>query len=190
MAKWTLATTRSSGYKVTAASDWNVLVDNSNWFGSGTASVGRPSVGATSTSTTTVAAATWTLMTFSAEDWDTASMHSTVTNTSRLTIPTDGDGLYLITGHVTMANVNQVDAAQIMFRKNSAGDYNTGTMIAQQSNMMTETGLILTGLSLTTMCKLVAGDYLEMFIRQDHSASVALTGATCTHRFSALWQSA
>jgi hypothetical protein len=117
-------------------------------------------------------------------------MHSTVTNTSRLTIPTDGDGLYLITGHVTMANINQTDAAQIMVRKNSAGDYNTGTMLAQHSVMMTETGLVLTGLSITTMCKLVASDYVEMFIRQDHSATVALTGTTCTHRFSAIWQSA
>jgi hypothetical protein len=189
MAKWSLATSRSSGYKVTAT-DYNLLIDNSNWFGSGTANVGRCSVGATSTATTNIAAGTWTLMTFSGEDWDTASMHSTVTNTSRLTIPTDGDGLYLITGHVTMANINQTDAAQIMVRKNSAGDYNTGTMLAQHSVMMTETGLVLTGLSITTMCKLVASDYVEMFIRQDHSATVALTGTTCTHRFSAIWQSA
>lgn len=190
MAKWTLATSRSAGYKVTAASDWNVLVDNSNWFGSGTASVGRPSVGATSTSTTTIAASTWTLMTFSGEDWDTASMHSGVTNTSRLTIPTDGDGLYLLSGTVTLDKANSASPTHIMIRKNSAGDYGTGTHIAQATGVLSTALYVVSGLVINTMVKLVAGDYVELFVRQDHSAGVALTGSVCTHRFSALWQSA
>ena len=45
------------------------------------------------------ATSTWVSLTFNAEVWDTNTMHSTVTNPGRLTVPTDGDGIYSIFGN-------------------------------------------------------------------------------------------
>ena len=47
--------------------------------------------------TQSVPASTFTVLTFDSEDYDVGGLHSTVTNTSRLTVPSGGDGLYLIT---------------------------------------------------------------------------------------------
>ena len=44
------------------------------------------------------AVGSWVTLTFNAERWDTNAMHDIVTATSRLTIPTGGDGIYTIDG--------------------------------------------------------------------------------------------
>mgnify|MGYP000860330672 CR=1 FL=1 len=47
-----------------------------------------------------LSAGVWTTLTFNSERYDTDAVHSTVTNTGRLTVPSGGDGLYLIGGCV------------------------------------------------------------------------------------------
>lgn len=44
------------------------------------------------------ATSSWVTLTFDSERFDPDSMHSTVANTDRLTVPTNGDGIYLIGG--------------------------------------------------------------------------------------------
>ena len=44
------------------------------------------------------ATSSWVTLTFNQERWDTNTMHDLVTNSSRLTIPTGGDGIYAIDG--------------------------------------------------------------------------------------------
>ncbi len=41
----------------------------------------------------------WVTLTFNTELWDTNGMHSTLANTSRLTVPANGDGIYAIAGN-------------------------------------------------------------------------------------------
>lgn len=53
--------------------------------------------------TQTVAASTTTTLTFDSEDVDVGNMHSTVTNTSRITVPTGAGGFYCAYGSVRIA---------------------------------------------------------------------------------------
>ena len=57
-----------------------------------------PSVRAYNNAAIDPATGSWVTLTFNAERWDTNDMHSTVSNTERLTIPTGGDGIYTIDG--------------------------------------------------------------------------------------------
>ena len=47
-----------------------------------------------------IGAASWTTLTFNQERYDPEGCHSTVANTGRLTVPTNGDGIYSIGGNV------------------------------------------------------------------------------------------
>jgi len=57
-----------------------------------------PSVRAYNNAAIDPATGSWVTLTFNAERWDTNDMHSTASNTERLTIPTGGDGIYTIDG--------------------------------------------------------------------------------------------
>lgn len=76
-----------------SAAEFNTYIrDPVEWFGTA-----KPSCQASRTSQS-IADTTSTAASFTAEAWDTASMHSNVTNPSRITIPSGGDGRYHIVG--------------------------------------------------------------------------------------------
>lgn len=56
--------------------------------------------------TQTVTAGNTTELNLDSEDLDTSTMHDTVTNNNRITIPTGGDGRYLCFGHTSQASAN------------------------------------------------------------------------------------
>jgi hypothetical protein len=177
-------TTRSAGYKV-LASDFNDLVNGVNRANSGTASVGRSAVMATSTSTTSLATGTWTLMTFASEEYDTQSSHSTSSNTGRLTA--NETGLYQVHGMVTMDYHTSKNMAGLQLRKNAAGSSTGGTLIAQSTTMISDNSLIITAATINTMIRLTSSDYVELFVVQNSGGSLALKGTTLNHRFGAIW---
>jgi len=106
-----------------------------------------------------------TALPFPTESYDTNSFHNTSTNTTRLTIPTGGDGKYLFTG--TGIFIGTVPTyAWIMVYKNGAvisdGIAYGGRIgaIIGNSNAPVGGSLVLSA---------VAGDYFELFIQSDQS---------------------
>jgi len=190
MASFTSPSTRASGYKVTAA-NWNELVNDLIFLGSGTASAGRPSVMATSTSTASLTQNTWigAIAFDGADEWDTASMHDPSTNNSRLTCPTDGAGLYEVAAELYADAHNQFEAVHIMVRKNSAGSSTGGTFVSQSTEPFSTNGVVPTGIQIQTLVRLAVGDYVEVFVLSEASGE-ALIGTTIPHRFGMIWQTA
>jgi hypothetical protein len=182
-------TTRSSGYKV-LATDYNGIINNINYLGSGTAGTGRPAVMATSVLDTSLTAATWTNMLFASEEYDTSAMHSTVTNTGRLTVATGEDGLYQVTASVFLNYHAGIHPCGLMLRKNAAGSSTGGTLITQSTTVLSNNAVVITGAELNTHLRLAAADYLELFVIQDSGGALVLKGSVNTHRFGALWLSA
>jgi hypothetical protein len=180
-------TTRSSGYKV-LATDYNNWINNINYLGSGTAGTGRPAVMATSVLDTSLTAATWTNMLFASEEYDTGAMHSTVTNTGRLTVV--DAGLYQVTASVFLNYHAGNKPCGLMLRKNAAGSSSGGTLITQSTTILSNNALVITGAELNTHLRLAAADYLELFVLQDSGGALVLTGSVNAHRFGALWLSA
>lgn len=188
MASWSSMSTRTSGYRVLAA-DWNAVINNVNFIGSGTASVGRPAVMATSTATTSLTQDTWVgPIAFAATDeYDTATMHDTTTNNGRLTVPSDGAGLYQITAEIYADAHTQFEPIHLMIRKNSAGSSTGGTRVAQSTNAFSTNGVVLTGASIACVVRLAASDYVELYVMSEASGPELLAGTTQAHRFGMYW---
>jgi hypothetical protein len=112
---------------------------------------------------TAAASGTWTVMTFPSENYDTDSIHSTVTNTSRFTIPTGKSGKWLVNFVATFEGNNSNCNVQTAIYKN-------GTSVKLNRNGQQ----INSGerdLGVPAILDLVAGDYLEFFVNQDSGIS-------------------
>lgn len=91
--------TWASGDTLTAA-DMNTYVrDNGRWL-SGNATGGSPQVRVYNSANINVSGSTDETLTFNSERFDVGGLHSTTTNTGRLTVPSGGAGLYLVFAHV------------------------------------------------------------------------------------------
>lgn len=182
---------QSSGHRITSA-EWNELVNDINYLGSGTVSVGRPAVMATDTSDTSLTSATWTLMTFASESYDTAGMHSTVAGQrSLLTCPVSQDGLYHITAMVNLDKyTTSAKSCALQLRKNAAGSSTGGTQIAHSTSILSTNGLVISTVSISTHERLTGSDTLELFVLQDSGSALTLKGSVLAHRFGAYWVTA
>lgn len=98
------------------------------------------------------------------ENFDNDSMHSTSSNTSRITAQTAGRYLFIAT--VNFAN-NATGFRNIFFRKNAATDY------AGQSVMTVTTGNSTTITSVRSIT-LAAADYVEVFASQGSGGNLAI----------------
>lgn len=109
------------------------------------------------------------------EDWDDAGFHSLVTNTSRITIPTGGDGRYLFNGWVSFES-NSSGIRQLWLEKNSATEYHRTRIPAitgAASSLVTSVEL-----------SLVAGDWVAMLVRQNSGGTLAVQGRLQARRIS------
>jgi hypothetical protein len=99
--------------------------------------------------------ATLTAVTFGAADiFDTDAFHNPSTNNSRITIPTGLSGWYKIYGQTSWPNFS--GNKRLTFRKNG-----TTNLVVQDSGSVD-----ITTLSNQIVANLVAGDYIEMVVRQ------------------------
>jgi hypothetical protein len=100
------------------------------------------------------------IVSFNSEKFDTNSFHDTVTNNTRITIPSGKSGYYLFYGNYNFA-ANTTGVRMGYFIKNGAGGSIQGSQTllgATPSNVfMTNNAIIL---------NLTAGDYLEMAVQQ------------------------
>lgn len=138
------------------ASDLNTYVSDNL-----TALLNPPSAKVYRTADQSIAASTVTAVLFTAEYWDTASLHSTSSNTSRLTAPIAG--LYVVTWFVRMGpftlTSNHYSAVQV--RVNGAVvDESLYVLYSSMSTNYSE------GSGATTL-KLSASDYVELHVYQN-----------------------
>lgn len=120
---------------------------------------------------------TSTSLTFNSESWDTDGFHSTVTNTSRITIPTGKGGKYLVTAKIEWYS-NSTGARSI------AVLINGGNAITQFN---TSAASVAQSLVVTTMANFSAGDYIEMSAYQTSGGSLGAYGRTDLTYFEATY---
>ena len=121
---------------------------------------------ATRSGTLSVNNATWTEIDFDGESWDTDSYHSTVTNTTRFTMPFTGK--YLFSCQLTLAYNASTTYLQMGLYKNGT------TFIAQQQNPVQSTfGSVG---RITSISLLNSGDYIEYRVFQATGSAVNVSG--------------
>lgn len=114
----------------------------------------QPRCSAYNSAVQSVPTGAFTTLTFDSEDYDVGSMHSTVSNTSRVTVPTGAGGLYLILGRsrVNTGNVATQVALQVLLNGTTSLVVN-GPLPNPTTNTDFEVG---------TVWVLAAGDYIEL----------------------------
>lgn len=123
----------------------NTVVNDLEWIVNN-----RPRARVRRTTAQSVPTSTNTAIAFDAERWDVGSCHNGSSNTSRLTVPSGGDGLYLIGGCLVLASSTTWD---IMIRLNGS------TEIARQQTTAARSAV-------STLYELSAGDYVELCCAQ------------------------
>lgn len=120
---------------------------------------------------------TWTTLTFDSERFDTNGMHSTVMNTSRLTVPSGGAGLYLIGGNALFSGgTTPLLGLRILL--------NGATVISDIENLYVAGD---TALAVATFYSLAVGDYVELQVYTNTALSIAASG-NYSPEFWAIWQ--
>lgn len=110
----------------------------------------------------TIPDATWTALTFNSERFDTDGIHSTTTNTGRLTCQTAG--VYAVVAHVQFAaNVTGIRMVQIQ---------RNGTRVALDTRNAVANASYPTTVSLSTCVALTAGQYLEVLVLQNRGGNL------------------
>jgi len=112
---------------------------------------------------------TYTTMTFNSKNFDSDGYHSTVTNTSRITIPAGKGGKYLFYGNIGFTgNANGVRTATILKNGTTYLFFNTK-----------EPGATYEGSAeITQIVNAVATDYFELLVRQDSGGSLNTSSGT------------
>lgn len=115
----------------------------------------------------TLADSTSTAITFDTERFDIGAMHDTGSNTSRLTVPTGGDGVYLIMAMVSFAT-NSTGLRSVALKKN--GTTNTTSVQAAGAS-----GSNPTNVPVMVIDALVATDYYETVAFQSSGGNLAVS---------------
>jgi hypothetical protein len=125
-----------------------------------------------------VASGNFDVITFNTEDYDTDGLHDTVTNNTRITIPTGFGGYWRFVFH---ASVDADATGHLRFdcalRKNAAGSSSGGTLL---QNTSTTGHINVQDGEATTLVPLVTGDYVEAFFNSIGEGRVLGSGATGT----------
>jgi phage baseplate assembly protein gpV len=116
-----------------------------------------------SSSNVSVANASSTAITFNQERYDPYGMHSTSSNTSRVTVPKDG--VYLITGNIRTAS-NSTGVRDLMIVVDGS------TTIAFNGLKANATDGDLAIMQVSTMYKLTASQYVELRLWQNSGAAL------------------
>jgi hypothetical protein len=118
----------------------------------------------------TTSAATYTVITFTDEDFDTNGFHDNSTNTSRITIPSGYAGKYLITAQLSTGNGDETHTSAI---KLNGSNYNT---LPSFKSAQSGSG----GSVQTLIMNLSVGDYVE--IAQYSGGGVQVNGTAQNDR--------
>jgi hypothetical protein len=133
------------------------------------------------TATQSINSATVTNVLWTGEDYDNGGLHSLVTNTDRITIPTGGGGLWYIGWNLTFTSGTTGVRAGFLSKNGNASH-----RIAQIEAPAASSGFAC--LHSATCLRLVAGDYITLAAYQTQGSAVNIDGNAdpliCT---SSLW---
>lgn len=131
---------------------------------------GSTFVGASAYMNTTVAIpnATNTFVAFADESFDTNSIHSTVTNNSRMTIPAGYAGKWLINGSILWQTGSSTQRSIGLYKNGSY--YGIWDMTPASSGTQTQT--------MSVVLSLAVSDYIEMMVYQGSGGNLNLYGNT------------
>jgi hypothetical protein len=121
----------------------------------------RPAVRAKNSAVQAIGNASWTSLTFDTEDFDSQALHSTSSNTSRITASLTG--VYLLGVNLQFA-ANTTGVRSVKFLQNGV------TEIGANSEPAANTGV--TYLHHTTIAYLVSGNYVEAQVYQSSGGSL------------------
>lgn len=174
-------TTQTTGGLAGAA--WANSVKDGVDFLVGTGGNVRPLAVVRQTVSQTIPTATWTALTFGAEDLDTDGGHSTASNTSRYTAQTAG--WFLVMGNVVL-NSGSTGRRMLGVRKNGTGGD------PQTHGRSDVHGVTLdVGLSHSAAVYLSVGDYVEVILFQDSGADLTTSVASGVQpTMTVLWETA
>lgn len=134
-----------------------------------------PSVRAVRSTVQTIGTLSATAVQFNAADtWDTDAFHDTVTNNTRLTVPTGKDGVYVITGGVIWDGdtAGTYRVANIRL----GGTTNIASNVMAGINMAT-LGLVGSQNSVTAIYDLDAAQYVELVVEHDKGSNLDINSA-------------
>lgn len=116
----------------------------------------------------TISTNTSTLVTWDTEEYDTDNLHSTSTNTSRVTIPAGLGGKYLLVGGITWSQADNAmsEFAVLVNGAEKVINYFAGGSVGN-SNMQRPIGYVL---------NVSAGDYIEIQCRQNSGGNRSIKG--------------
>ena len=141
-----------------------------------------PAVHVWRTTSQVIATGVSTPVLFDAERFDTASLHRTDLDTSRITITTPG--IYLVGGSVSWQAAAATAVAQVNIRKNGIGNLLRATQQSDPVNTSEQ--------AVSTLVKLNTGDYLELVVVQNSAGNRTLFSWPAPDEFSpdlwAIWQ--
>lgn len=121
------------------------------------------------TTTLSIANVTGTVIGFDSEDYDNGGLHSTSVNTSRITIPTGGDGYYCCFGAATFEPNGTGGRATILAKNGAAvGAQCTTGAVASLHNCP----------FITKIIHLAAADYIEIIAYQDSGGNLNVGNAS------------
>ena len=123
----------------------------------------------------TIPTSTFTALTFDSEVFDDSDYHSTVSNTSRFTIPETG--IYIVGCHIIWATSAATGGRFLYFRRNG------GNFIGQSQVIPQAAGTPF--LSLTSMYLFTAADYVEAYVF--HTLGSNLDVSATTERSPIFW---
>lgn len=164
---------------ILTAADMNTYVrSNAAWLGTD-----KPSARAFHSTTQSIASGSYVALAFNSELYDGAGMHSTVSNTGRLTVPAGAGGKYSIGGCAELAaSPGNPVRRGIQIRVNGA------TVIARDEadrNPSNDAPM-----SISTEYFLAAGSYVELMVMQNTGVSInALASGGYSPHFWAHWVS-
>jgi len=149
--------------------------DNAAWLGED-----KPRCRVHNGSNISINDSTVTALTFDAERQDEQAMHSTSSNTSRITVPSGGGGDYLVTGHIHWA-ADATGVRDILITVDGSDDWARHRASAAGANEQM--------MSIATYIpQKAAGVYFELRVRQDSGGALNVKNTNYySPEFAAFW---
>lgn len=147
--------------------------------------LGTPRALAYRDATASTTSASWSLVAFNNELYDSHGAHSTSSNISRLVAPESG--LYVAFNQISWAQ-NATGTRRVMVRKNAADSETGGTQVAIQTLASAGSNLD-TQVSVYVEVILNAGDYLQTFAYQASGGALNIQAGSGTTFFGFRWSS-
>jgi hypothetical protein len=117
---------------------------------------------------------TWEMLSWDSESWDNDSMHSTSSNTSRLTFPTAGRYLIVVNA---LFDANGTGGRAINLTKNGAGARSSSNVVLSDGGVAA-TATAATRVAVTIEREFAAADYVEAWVWQSSGGALNCTGGT------------